>query len=286
MVGVVSQVAVDPELIGCIIGKKGVTIQRIRQETGQYHPRPSSSLLLLLLLHAHAHWLTLAGLRLWWLCVAIGAVIETELGSGIVKICSRDEAKRDHARDEVLLVIEKNQVGSGQEDKEKHHGARQAARKASSGQAGFSLPSWVGGVGFGLTAGWLTGAYLSVCVGDVWVCCQLSDLSIAKESALALKGPKGNSLREQCNKLEVSPTTHHLPDSYFPGTPPASPRLIYHRHSLISSAACVSVRPSQVQLDIDGDSGTIRLRGSLPAMEEAKVLFAFIYRPTTSSRPT
>lgn len=132
-------------------------------------------------------------------------MIETELGSGIVKICSRDEAKRDHARDEVLLVIEKNQVGS--EDKEKHHGARQAARKASSGkeQGLAQLGGW-GGRADGRVAHWC----MSVCVG---VCCQLSDLSIAKESALALKGPKGNSLREQCNKLEVPPTTHHLPDS-------------------------------------------------------------------------
>jgi hypothetical protein len=37
-------------------------------------------------------------------------VIETEMGSGLVKICSRDEAKIEHAKAEILSLIEKNQV--------------------------------------------------------------------------------------------------------------------------------------------------------------------------------
>lgn len=32
------------------------------------------------------------------------------MGSGLVKICSRDEAKIEHAKAEILSLIEKNQV--------------------------------------------------------------------------------------------------------------------------------------------------------------------------------
>lgn len=64
-------VGVDQDLVRYIIGKKGATINKLRQETG--------------------------------------TTIETDIKEGIVRIFSEDEGKREAARGEILKIIEKNQ---------------------------------------------------------------------------------------------------------------------------------------------------------------------------------